>query len=139
MAQMPEPVFRQLCDLMVDYTNGVDAIAEPEKVVDLFTDDVVIDFSDVQFPKMEGKDAVRAFYTGLTENMAHEFHMPANFRAESWDGEVGVLTAYVMGMGRAKDGTAIDVQVVYRMECVEVAGAWKCRHFSLKCMMPIGG
>ena len=136
-ANMPEDVFKALCNLMTEYTYAVDAIAAPENVVDLFTDDAVIDFSDVAFPKMEGKDAIRAFYTGLTENMAHEFHMPANFRADSWDGSVGAITAYVMGMGRAKDGTAVNVQVRYRMECVRVDGAWKCRHFSLKNMMPL--
>lgn len=137
MNDMPPEVFTALSRLMSEYTYAVDARRDPENVVALFTDDAEIDFSDVQFPKMQGKAAIHEFYAGLVDNMAHEFHMPANCRAESWDGEVGVLTAYVIGMGRTNDGAGIRVQVRYRMECIEVAGAWKCRHFSLKCMMPM--
>jgi ketosteroid isomerase-like protein len=135
---MPRDVFVALSDLMTEYTYAVDNRRSGEDVAVLFTDDAVIDFSDVAFPKMVGIDAIRAFYAGLVENMAWEFHMPANVRPESWDGEVGAITAYVIGMGRANDGTAIEVQVRYRMECVQQGDAWKCRHFSLKAMMPVG-
>lgn len=136
---MPHDVFRALRSLMVEYSHAVDSQGDPENVVRLFTPDAAIDFSEVGFPTMNGEQEIRAFYAGLVENMTHEFHMSSNYRAESWDGEVGVMTAYVIGMGRAKDGTTVDVKVRYRMECVEQGGAWKCRHFSLKPMMPVGG
>lgn len=135
---MPQDVFRALSDLMTDYTYAVDNRRSGEDVAVLFTDDAVIDFSDVAFPKMVGKEEIRGFYTMLVENMAWEFHCPAAVRPESWDGEVGAVTAYVIGMGRANDGTSVEVQVRYRMECVQEEGAWKCRHFSLKAMMPVG-
>ncbi len=134
---MPEPVFQALKRLMTEYAHGVDTRGDPEKVVACFTPDAALDFSAVGFPVMNGEDEIRAFYTGLVENMAHEFHMAANPRAESWDGTVGTLTSYVMGMGLAKDGTAISVQVKYRMECVEHEGAWRCRRFTLEAMMPM--
>ncbi|RVQ66543.1 nuclear transport factor 2 family protein [Croceicoccus ponticola] len=137
MTRMPDDVFRALSRLMTEYTYAVDSRRDPENVVALFTDDAVIDFSAVAFPRMEGREQIHAFYAGLVENMANEFHIPANLRADGWDGEVGVITAYVMGMGVANDGTQVSVQVKYRMECVQVGDAWKCRHFSLEAMMPL--
>lgn len=134
---MPEEVFRALKRLMVEYAHGVDTRGDPEKVVACFTPDAAIDFSSVGFPVMQGEEEIRAFYTGLVENMAHEFHISANPRPDFWDGTVGAITSYVMGMGLAKDGTGISVQVKYRMECVEHEGAWRCRRFTLDAMMPM--
>ncbi len=135
---MPRDVFVALSDLMTEYTYAVDNRRSGEDVAVLFTDDAVIDFSDVAFPTMRGREEILAFYNSLVENMAWEFHMPANLRPDSWDGEVGAITAYVIGMGRPKQGDGVEVQVRYRMECVQQGDAWKCRHFSLKAMMPVG-
>ncbi len=135
--EMPEEVFRALKRLMVEYADAVDTRGDPERVVACFTPDAAIDFSSVGFPVMKGEDEIRAFYAGLVENMAHEFHIAANPRAEHWDGTEGTITSYVMGMGVPKDGAAISVQVRYRMECVQHEGAWRCRRFTLDAMMPM--
>lgn len=136
MTAMPETVRRAIHDLMADYSHNLDALEDAERVIALFTDDVVVDFSSVGFPTMSGIGEVRGFYTGLFQSMAHQFHDMANFRPVSWDGEVAVAEVYVIGMGQPKEGDLIHVQVKYRWECVETAGAWKCRKFSLAAMMP---
>ena len=135
--EMPEEVFPALKRLMVEYADAVDTRGDPERVVACFTPDAAIDFSSVGFPVMRGEDEIRAFYAGLVENMAHEFHIAANPRAEYWDGTVGTITSYVMGMGMPNSGDAISVQVKYRMECVQHQGAWRCRRFTLDAMMPL--
>ncbi len=134
---MPEEVFRALKRLMVEYAHGVDTRGDPEKVVACFTPDAAIDFSSVGFPVMKGEDEIRAFYAGLVDSMAFEFHIAANPRAEHWDGTLGTISSYVMGMGLANNGDAISVQVKYRMECVAHDGAWRCRRFTLDAMMPL--
>ena len=76
---------------------------------------------------------------GVFETMSHHFHFMSNFRPESWDGKVGAMHAYVIGMGHSKDGNSVAVQVRYRMECIETDDGWKCRHYTITPMMPLPG
>lgn len=138
MATMPETVRRSLQSLMTDYSHTIDVMEDVDRVVGLFTDDAVLDFSSVGFPTMRGSGEIRDFYSGLFSSMQAEFHDMANFRPASWDGEVGVMECYVMGMGQPRDGDGINVKVKYRWECVETGDGWKCRNFSLLPMMPVG-
>ena len=128
MTQMPQHVRQALQDLMTDYCYAVDGLKDVEPLLALFTEDAVADLTAIGLPLMEGKPAIRAFFDGVFAGMSHHFHMIANFRPQSWDGEVGAMTAYVVGMGRANDGNTVTVQVHYRMECVQQGDAWKCRH-----------
>jgi ketosteroid isomerase-like protein len=134
--EVPITVAKAVKRLMVDYCYGVDWRSDAEDVVSLFTPDAKIDFSSVGFPTMDGQGAIRDFYASLVEGMSHEFHDMANFRAVSWDGQVAVAEAYVIGMGRSNSGEGVLVHVKYRMECIETASGWRCRHFSLAPMMP---
>ena len=136
MTAMPPDVRLALEALMKDYTYAVDALSGAGPVMANFTPDAVIDFSAVGFPRMEGEAEIRAFYDGLSDNMTHNFHMPANFRPAGWDGEIGIMEAYVTGMGQPVEGTPILVHVKYRMDSIQTAEGWKCQHFSLVPMMP---
>ncbi len=133
---MPETVLRAIKDLMAEYSHNLDAMEDAEKVVAIFTPDAVVDFSAVGFPAMNGEDEIRGFFAGLFPAMAGQFHDMANFRPASWDDEVAIVETYVIGMGQPKDGDLIHVQVKYRWECIETANGWRCRHFTLKPMMP---
>lgn len=137
MAHTAEHAGAAVHRLMMDYCYAVDAVGDPEDVVRQFTPDAVIDFSSVAFGRMEGEREIRGFYTGLFEAMEQEFHDVANFRLSSWDGRTAVGEAYVIGMGQPKSGEPILVHVKYRMECIETADGWRCRHFSLVPMMPL--
>lgn len=136
MSQMPSHVRAAIHRIMIEYTNAVDTLAGADAALANFTDDAVIDFSAVGFPKMDGTEEIRDFYASLSENMTHNFHMVANPRPVSWDGTVGVLEAYVMGMGKSKAGDNILVHVKYRMEAVETADGWKCRYLGVSPMLP---
>lgn len=139
MTQMPQDVRQALQDLMTDYCYAVDGLKDVEPLLALFTDDAVADLTAIGLPLMEGKPAIKKFFDGVFADMSHHFHMIANFRPQSWDGSVGAMTAYVIGMGRANDGNTVTVEVHYRMECVEQGGAWKCRHYTITPMMPMPG
>lgn len=139
MSQMPQDVRQALQDVMTDYCYAVDGLRDVEPLLALFTDDAIADLTAIGLPLMEGKPVIRKFFDGVFSDMSHHFHMIANFRPQSWDGSVGAMTAYVIGMGRAKDGNTVTVEVHYRMECVEQDGAWKCRHYTITPMMPMPG
>lgn len=139
MTTMPENVCTALERLMVDYCYAVDGLEDVQPLLDIFTDDAKADLTAIGLPMMNSKADIKAFFDGVFEGMTHHFHFISNFRPESWDGEAGVMTAYVIGMGRAKDGNTVEVQVKYRMECIEQDGGWKCRHYTITPMMPMPG
>lgn len=136
MSEMPYNVRAAIYRIMVEYTHAVDTLAGADAALANFTDDAVIDFSAVGFPKMDGTEEIRDFYASLSENMTHNFHRVTNPRPVSWDGKVGVMEAYVIGMGQSKAGDGILVHVKYRMEAEETADGWKCRYLAVSPMMP---
>ena len=139
MTQMPETVRTALERLMIDYCYNVDALEDIDRFLSVFTEDCVADLTAIGLPMMHGHQGLRDFFEPVFETMSHHFHFISNFRPESWDGEAGAMTAYVIGMGRANDGNTVTVQVKYRMECIEIDGAWKCRHYTITPMMPLPG
>ena len=136
---MPRDVREALADRVTEYCYRVDTIGAVEPLLDLFTDDAIADFSAIGLPLMNGKGDIRAFFTGVFDMMTHHFHLASNIRPESWDGTTGVVTAYVIGMGRAKDGNSVTVQVRYRMAFVQAGGEWRCNHYHITPMMPLPG
>lgn len=137
MTEMPENVRTNIERLMIDYCYNLDALEDLNRFSSLFTDNVITDMSEIGLPLMKDKKELQTFFTSVFKKMSHHFHFISNFRADSWDGEVGAMTAYVISMGQAKDGKSVTVQVKYRMECLETEAGWKCRHYSVKRMMPI--
>lgn len=139
MPQMPEDVRTAIERLMVDYCYNVDAMDDMERFLGIFTEDAVTDMTAIGLPLMNNREELRQFFEGVFDTMSHHFHFISNFRPQSWDGTVGAMQAYVIGMGRAKDGNTVTVQVRYRMECLETVDGWKCRHYTISPMMPMPG
>lgn len=139
MLQMPENVRTAIERLMVDYCYNVDAMDDMDRFLSIFTEDAVTDMTAIGLPLMNNREELRQFFEGVFETMSHHFHFISNFRPQSWDGTIGAMQAYVIGMGRAKDGNTVTVQVRYRMECLETSDGWKCRHYTISPMMPMPG
>ncbi|HEY8352659.1 MAG TPA: nuclear transport factor 2 family protein [Sphingomonadales bacterium] len=126
-----------LQDLMTDYCYAVDKLTDVDELLDLFTDDAVLDFSDIGLAAMHGKAEFRKFYENVFADMSHHTHYITNFRVETYDGERAVMRAYVQGLGRAKDGNEVHVHVRYRMSCVRTAEGWKCDNYRISPGMPM--
>lgn len=138
VTSMPDSVRTAIERLMVDYCCTLDALADIDALEALFTPDAVTDMTAIGMPLMEDRSALRGFFEGVFENLSHSFHMIGNLRAERWDGRVGVMSAYVHGMGQPRDGERVTMQVRYEMECIETPGGWKCRRYTVTPMMPLG-
>ncbi|MDE2404834.1 MAG: nuclear transport factor 2 family protein [Sphingomonadales bacterium] len=144
MTQCPIEERIALQDLMTDYCYAVDALNSVDALLSLFTEDAVLDFSDIGLPAMHGRAEHRRFYDGVFADMSHHTHYISNFRLVSYDGDGGdgtraVMRAYVQGLGRSKDGNEVLVHVRYRMDCVKLAGAWKCNAYYIHAGMPMPG
>ncbi len=126
-----------LQDLMTDYCYAVDQLSDVESLLDLFTEDAVLDFTDIGLPAMPGKPEFRKFYTGVFEDMSHHTHYLSNFRVEAYSGDRATVRAYVQGLGRGNDGNETHVHVRYRMACVKRDDGWKCASFWILTGMPL--
>ena len=124
-------------DLMTDYCYAVDKLTDVQELLDLFTDDAVLDFSDIGLPAMHGKEAFKAFYDGVFADMSHHQHYISNFRVEAFDGDTATTRAYVQGLGRGHDGNSVHVHVRYRMNCVKTDDGWKCTKYWIHGAMPL--
>ena len=128
-----------LQDLMTDYCYAVDKLTDVEELLDLFTDDAVLDFSGIGLPAMPGKSSFRKFYEDVFADMSHHTHYISNFRVEHYDGVKGTMRAYVQGLGRSNDGNEVHVHVRYRMDCVKTDAGWKFEKYSINAGMPLPG
>lgn len=136
---IPLEVRFALQDLMTDYCYAVDALTSVDELLDLFTDDAVLDFSDIGLPVMTGKPEFKKFFDSVFADMAYHTHYISNFRVESYAGDHAVMRAYVQGFGRSKDGNEVHVHVRYRMECVNSAAGWKFTRYDNLKGMPLPG
>ncbi|GAB4481827.1 MAG: hypothetical protein OHK0018_13290 [Erythrobacter tepidarius] len=139
MAAMPEPVRTAIERLMVEHCRNVDVLEDIDRLIALFTEDAVADMTAIGVPLIEGRAALADFYAGVFANLSHSFHLIGNCRAESWDGKVGTMSAYVIGMGQPRAGARVEMQVRYVMECIETPGGWRCCRYTVTPMMPLGG
>ena len=137
MDQMPLEERIALQDLMTDYCYAVDKLTDVDELLDLFTDDAVLDFSDIGLAAMPGKAAFREFYDAVFADMSHHQHYISNFRVESFTGDTATIRAYVQGLGRANDGNEVHVHVRYRMDCVKTVDSWKCSKYWILSGMPM--
>jgi len=137
----PIPVEERLAlqDLMTDYCYAVDKLTDVEELLDLFTEDAVLDLSDIGLPLMSGRAEYRKFYDSVFADMSHHTHYISNFRVESYAGDTAVMRAYVQGLGRSKAGNEVLVHVRYRMDCVKRGGVWKCAKYYIFAGMPMPG
>ena len=126
-------------DLMTAYCYAVDDMGNVEGILALFTEDAVLDFSKIGLPVMHGHGDIRAFFERVFTDMSHHAHHIGNFRPEAYTGDTAEMSAYVIGLGRAKDGNEVTVHVQYRFGCLRTGAGWKCCEYSMFAMLPPPG
>lgn len=139
MNAMPLEDRLALQDLMTAYCYAVDKLENVEELLALFTEDAVLDFSAIGLPLMNGQGDIKRFFDGVFADMSHHAHYITNFRPIRHDGDSAAMTAYVIGLGRSKDGNAVEVNVQYTFDAVRTAAGWKCNRYSMFSMMPLPG
>ena len=126
-----------LQEVVNGYCTAVDKLEDVEGLVNLFTEDAVIDMSAIHLPHVRGHGGIRGFFEPVFAMMSHHAHYWSNFRVERLVGDEASITAYVIGLGHSRDGNSVEVYVQYFMDCVRVAGAWKIRRYRIVPRMPL--
>ena len=126
-----------LQDVVNAYCTAVDRLSDIDGLLSLFTEDAVIDMSAIHLPHVKGHSGIRGFFEPVFEMMTHHAHYWTNFRIDRLQGDEASISAYVIGMGQAKDGNSITVYVHYFMDCVHTAKGWKIRNYQIKPRMPL--
>lgn len=139
MITMPLEDRTAVQDLMTAYCYAVDKLGDVPGLLSLFTENAVLDFTKIGLPLMTGHAEIAAFFDRVFADMSHHAHHISNFRPEAYAGDTAAMSAYVIGLGRAKDGNEVSVNVQYRFDCVRTDTGWKASRYSMFSMMPLPG
>jgi ketosteroid isomerase-like protein len=126
-------------DLMIAYCTAVDSLSDVQAVCDVFTDDGVFDLSGIGLPKAIGHAGIAAFFEGVFADMTHHAHYLTNFAITAYAGDTASARAYIIGMGRAKDGNEVTVNGRYYFDARRTAQGWKATRYTMDFMMPLPG
>lgn len=126
-------------DLLVAYCYAVDDLDDLESLVALFASDGALDLTAIGLSAFDGREAVRGFFTGVFADMTHHAHYLTNFRLLGISADRARAQAYVIGMGRSRDGNAVTVHVRYTLDAVRDAGAWRIARLAIAPLMPLPG
>ncbi|MFM5886210.1 MAG: nuclear transport factor 2 family protein [Novosphingobium sp.] len=126
-------------DLLIAYCTAVDSLSDIDAVCAVFTPDADFDLSGIGLPRLAGHDGIRGFFTGVFADMTHHAHYLSNFAITAYDGSRASARAYVIGMGRSRDGNAVTVNGRYFFDVVRTADGWKASRYTMNFMMPLPG
>lgn len=126
-------------DLLTSYCLAVDTLSDMDALLGVFTPDAECDLSGIGLPSLKGHGEIRGFFEGVFRDMTHHAHFVSNFRVDRYDGDTASVRAYVMGMGRSRDGNQVLVYVRYFLDCARTADGWKTTRFFEDALMPLPG
>jgi ketosteroid isomerase-like protein len=126
-------------DLLVSYCTAVDSLHDIGAICDVFTHDADFDLSGIGLPRAAGHDGITTFFTGVFAGMSHHAHYLTNFALTAFAGDTASARAYIIGMGRAKDGNMVTVNGRYYFDVVRTAAGWKTSRYTMDFMMPLPG
>jgi ketosteroid isomerase-like protein len=124
-------------DVLKAYCAAVDSLSDMDKLLGCFTEDAVLDLGGIHLPRFDGHDGIRRFFTQVFADMTHHAHFISNFTVERMDAGTAACTAYVMGMGVARDGQSVLVYVKYFLDYVRTPAGWKMSRFAETGLMPL--
>ena len=124
-------------DVLNAYCAAIDSLSDMDGLLACFTEDAVLDLGGINLPRFDGHAGIRYFFTQVFEDMTHHAHFVSNFTVARMDGDTATCTAYVMGMGVARDGQSVLVYVKYFLDYVRTPSGWKLSHFAESGLMPL--
>jgi len=124
-------------DVLKAYCAAVDSLSDMDGLLNCFTEDAVLDLGGINLPRFDGHAGIRQFFTQVFADMTHHAHFISNFTVARYDGDTAHCTAYVMGMGVARDGQSVLVYVKYFLDYVRTPSGWKMNRFAESGLMPL--
>ena len=125
-------------DLLIAYCHAVDSLSDIDGICAVFTEDADFDLSGIGYPHKQGHAGIREFFTGVFAGMAHHAHYLTNFAVTAYAGDTASVRAYIIGMGREKDGGSITVHGRYFFDVTRTAAGWKATRYTMNFLIPPG-
>ena len=97
---------------------------------------VILDRQDVSYVRAEDESGSFGVFPGHAD-----FMTVLTVSVITWrnDTDRDHFIAVRGGVLTVQDGNTVEVQVKYRMVCLQQNGAWKCRQYTITPMMPLPG
>jgi ketosteroid isomerase-like protein len=124
---------------MIAYCTAVDCLDDVQAICDVFTEDADFDLSGIGLPRMYGHAGLRDFFEGVFADMSHHAHYLTNFAMTAYHEETASARAYIIGMGRAKDGNEVTVNGRYYFDVKRTDKGWRTTRYSMDFLMPLPG
>ena len=124
-------------DVLNAYCAAIDSLSDMDGLLACFTEDAVLDLGGINLPRFDGHAGIRHFFTQVFDDMTHHAHFVSNFTVQKMDANTATCTAYVMGMGVARDGQSVLVYVKYFLDYVRTPSGWKLSRFAESGLMPL--
>lgn len=126
-------------DLLVSYCTAVDSLHDIDAICAVFTEDALFDLSGIGMPSKQGHAGIREFFVAVFAEMTHHAHYLTNFALTSFEGDRASARAYIIGMGRLKDGGSVTVNGRYYFDVVRTAAGWRAKRYTMDFLMPLSG
>ena len=126
-------------DLLIAYAHAVDSLSDIDGICAVFTEDADFDLSGINYPHKRGHAGIREFFEEVFAGMAHHAHYLTNFAITAYAGDTASIRAYVIGMGRGKDGGAITVHGRYYFDVTRTDAGWKATRYTMDFLIPPEG
>ena len=126
-------------DLLVAYCAAVDSLHDIDAICAVFTEDAVFDLSGIGMPAKRGHAGIREFFGAVNEANSHHAHYLTNFALTAFDRDRASARAYIIGMGRGKDGSSVTVNGRYYFDVARTAAGWKATRYTMDFLMPLAG
>lgn len=126
-------------DLLVSYCTAVDSLHDIDAICAVFTEDAEFDLSGIGMPSKQGHSGIREFFNAVFASMTHHAHYLTNFTLTSFEGNRASARAYIIGIGRGKDGTSVTVNGRYYFDVVRTPEGWKAKRYTMDFLLPLDG
>ena len=134
-----DPVVRaKLKDLVIDFCAALDALSHPEESADFFSEDGLLDLTELDAPLMRGRPEIAAFFGEAFDSTSHQAHYLSNFRFRRRSSNEYHITNLVNSIVINKNGNMINICGRYNIDVIEVHGLLKFSNFKEDIIIPIG-
>lgn len=106
-----------------------------EPLVELFTPDGVLDFTQAGMRRHEGRDSIRDYFERERKALSHLMHVTTNHLIEI-DGSSARGTVYFLATGVLHDGRENQARGYYDDEYAKTADGWRFRSRVIVPLLP---
>lgn len=124
-------------DVVTAYLIAVDNLTDVGAVLNCFSKAPILDMTGIDYPRIEGREALQEFFTDTFSDMTYHAHYATNFSLDRLEGDEASCRAHVIGLGVTRAGGEILIYLQYHLDFVRESEGWKISRFRGEALMPL--